>query len=87
MLVRELMSTDVVTVDIGATLDEAVDRQLRQAKVQSSCSPTATRPARAVHVHDFCDWIRYKPEAELARRREIEMNSVGVPDAYASVAS
>jgi len=34
----------------------------------------------------FCDWIRHELEAELGRRWEIEMNGVGVPDAYASAA-
>jgi hypothetical protein len=34
----------------------------------------------------FCDWIRHELEAELDRRWEIEMNGVGVPDAYAPVA-
>lgn len=34
----------------------------------------------------FCDWIRHELEAELARQWEIEMNGVGVPDAYASAA-
>jgi len=34
----------------------------------------------------FCDWIRHELEAELERRWEIEMNGVGVPDAYASAA-
>jgi hypothetical protein len=32
----------------------------------------------------FCDWIRHELEAELERRWVIEMNGVGVPDAYAS---
>jgi hypothetical protein len=34
----------------------------------------------------FCDWIRHELEADLDRRWEIEMNGVGVPDTYASVA-
>ena len=34
----------------------------------------------------FCDWIRHELEAELERRWVIEMNGVGVPDAYASAA-
>jgi len=34
----------------------------------------------------FCDWIRHELEAELGRRWEIEMNGVGVPDAYTSAA-
>jgi hypothetical protein len=34
----------------------------------------------------FCDWIRHELEAELERRWEIEMNGVGVPDAYAPAA-
>jgi len=34
----------------------------------------------------FCDWIRHELEAELDRRWEIEMNGVGVPDAYAPAA-
>ncbi|ELY76267.1 transposase IS4 family protein [Natrinema pellirubrum DSM 15624] len=32
----------------------------------------------------FCDWIPHELEAEFARRWEIEMNGVGVSDAYAS---
>jgi hypothetical protein len=34
----------------------------------------------------FCDWIRHELETELERRLVIEMNGVGVPDAYASAA-
>ena len=34
----------------------------------------------------FCDWIRHELEAELARRWQVEMNGVGVPDTYASAA-
>ena len=34
----------------------------------------------------FCDWIRHALEEELERRRKIEMNGVGVPDAYTAAA-
>jgi len=34
----------------------------------------------------FCGWIRHELGAELVRRWEIEMNGVGVPDAYALAA-
>jgi hypothetical protein len=34
----------------------------------------------------FCDWIRHALEQELERRWKIEMNGVGVPDAYTSAA-
>ena len=34
----------------------------------------------------FCDWIRHVLEQELERRWEIEMNGVGVPDAYTAAA-
>ncbi len=34
----------------------------------------------------FCDWIRYALEQDLERRWRIEMNGVGVPDAYTSAA-
>ncbi len=30
----------------------------------------------------FCDWIRHELQAGLRRRWEIEMNGVGVLDAY-----
>jgi hypothetical protein len=30
----------------------------------------------------FCDWIRHALKEELERRWMIEMNGVGVPDAY-----
>lgn len=32
----------------------------------------------------FCDWIRHALEEELDKKWEIEMNGVGVPDAYTS---
>jgi len=34
----------------------------------------------------FCDWIRHALEEELERSWEIEMNGVGVPEAYAPAA-
>ena len=34
----------------------------------------------------FCDWIRHELEEELERRWKIEMNGVGVPDAYTAAA-
>jgi IS4 transposase len=34
----------------------------------------------------FCDWIRHALEEELERRWRIEMNGVGVPDAYTAAA-
>ncbi|EMA56693.1 ISH3 family transposase [Halococcus thailandensis] len=34
----------------------------------------------------FCDWIRHALEEELERRWKIEMNGVGVPDAYTAAA-
>jgi len=44
------------------------------------------RPPTEFTFTVFCDWIRHELEAALARRWEIEMNGVGVPDAYASAA-
>jgi hypothetical protein len=34
----------------------------------------------------FCDWIRHVLEQELERRWKIEMNGIGVPDAYTAAA-
>jgi hypothetical protein len=34
----------------------------------------------------FCDWIRHVLEEELDRQWWIEMNGVGVPDAYETAA-
>ena len=34
----------------------------------------------------FCDWIRHALEQELERRWKIEMNGIGVPDAYTAAA-
>ena len=34
----------------------------------------------------FCDWIRHALEEELERRWRIEMDGVGVPDAYTAAA-
>ena len=34
----------------------------------------------------FCDWVQHALEEELEQRWKIEMNGVGVPDAYTSAA-
>ena len=41
---------------------------------------------RSGSTETFSDWIRHSLEEELERSWEIEMNGVGVPEAYAPAA-